>query len=263
MAIENSIDRLTRAIEAGHTEAQTETGQTQSERDLAAQEGMWLWAKVAAAVAALMALLTFIGIILIWRTLEHTRRAADYAGDMADQARLATEAAIAASDAGREANSIALQGQKVQLRAYVDIASADIAVEDEGEDGGFRTVIGLKIKNFGASPALGMQWSISGAYFPYPLTVDLQKHPQLGLGGSGDMPPTGEADQVLDFTLAKSALENVLAGEYALYCYGHITYRDIFGEEYDVPYCLFAMGNDIPTNRMRQYIEPAKQQDRA
>lgn len=152
-AIENSIDRLTRAVEAGQREPQTETGQTESERDLAAQEGMWFWAAVAAFIAAVMALLTFIGLLLIWRTLEHTRRAADYAGEMAEEGRKATAAALAAAEAGQEANRLAIQTSYSQLRPWVKLDVKGITCRKTSANE-LNANIEVTITNVGATPAL-------------------------------------------------------------------------------------------------------------
>ena len=60
--------------------------------DLKAQEGMAFWAKLMFWATVAAVILTVAGIILIWRTLHHTRRAADFARDMLGEAEITAEA---------------------------------------------------------------------------------------------------------------------------------------------------------------------------
>ena len=61
-----------------------------SENDLAAQQKMALWAFVMALVSAGALLLTGVGVVFIWGTLNHTRRAADAAFAMVKEAKKTT-----------------------------------------------------------------------------------------------------------------------------------------------------------------------------
>ena len=57
---------------------------------------MALWAMLMFFASTASVVVTVVGVVLIWRTLHHTRRAADYAKDMVDKSKLATQAAEAA-----------------------------------------------------------------------------------------------------------------------------------------------------------------------
>ena len=93
-------------VSQGHdAEADNEAGDI-LRRDLAAQERMAKAAEWAVIVAIAATVVTLGGVILIAWTLHHTRRAADFAGDMVEQGKLATEATLAASKAAAEGNKL-------------------------------------------------------------------------------------------------------------------------------------------------------------
>lgn len=94
-----ALDRIESAIRSLRAEEDERYRQAADEReieDLNAQKEMaWstYWMLVATAFAVF---LTGVGVLLIWRTLHHTRRAADYASSMLDEARKTTSAAMEA-----------------------------------------------------------------------------------------------------------------------------------------------------------------------
>lgn len=236
-AIEKSIDRLTRAIEAGQREPQPDAERKQAERDLAAQEGMWTWAKVAAVVAGVMALLTFIGLLLIWRTLIQTARAADYAGTMADEAGKTTKAAIDAAEAGSmsaraarraamattESNRIARESMHRGLRAYLGVVGATV---DSLTWGKVATVT-IQLTNCGKTPAYDVLASIAVRVLPAGsqievttsegLPMELAPEQSIFLEGS-DGPISAE-----EFEDLRTKAAHLYVGIFA-------TYRDAFGE---------------------------------
>ena len=64
-----------------------------SERDLEAQQDMARWAMLMFFASAASVVVTIVGLLLIWRTLHHTRRAADYARAMVDETRVSSQSA--------------------------------------------------------------------------------------------------------------------------------------------------------------------------
>jgi hypothetical protein len=121
-------------------------------RDLKAQEEMAKWAFWMLIAAVSGALLTILGLGFIWRTLHHTRRAADFAGEAVNEGRNAA------------AN---------QLRAYVGPRAVNYTFDPVS--GGFGA--SAEISNFGQTPAFKFRHISSLNYLPFPLK-DL---PDIGL----------------------------------------------------------------------------------
>lgn len=107
--------------------------------DLQAQQDMAFWA---AALFISSTVLTAAGLLMIWRTLVHTRRAAEYAGAAVLEAKEATKAA-------RDAVVATERIGEAQVRAYLSIVESSINVRADGS--GVETR--LEVKNFGNSPA--------------------------------------------------------------------------------------------------------------
>jgi hypothetical protein len=126
-AIENQLASIASAIEAPRTGPEAKATEKRAQDDLEAQQNMARYALWMFFATALTAVLTLAGILLIWRTLIHTRRASKYAGVGARQARRAaiasdlmaaeaakaTLAAVEANKAGQEANRLTLEAQRV------------------------------------------------------------------------------------------------------------------------------------------------------
>lgn len=109
-------------------------------RDLEAQESMASWAQAVFWTSLAAVALTLIGVVLISLTLHHTRRAADYAKDMVDEAKNATRAANDTFAEAKRANDIV----NIDRRPWVAIQS----IESQGfqindQSGNFSAVLGL------------------------------------------------------------------------------------------------------------------------
>jgi hypothetical protein len=121
-------------------EAKDQRQEDADKADLQAQEDMAFWAKLMLWATAITAIITFGGLILIWRTLHHTRRAADYAFDMVNEAKATTQAA-------RDAVAVTQKIGEAQVRAYLTCLEANYKITKKNI---FCT---LKIANKGQSPA--------------------------------------------------------------------------------------------------------------
>ena len=151
-----SLDRIEAAIRDLIAQERTARGQGPKDneiRDLDAQEGMAFWAKTMFWATVAAVILTFAGIALIWRTLYHTRRAADSAKDMAEESRKATLAAVAAAKAAESAVEVTSDTAQRQLRAYVFVVEALRTRRGDTDP----WVIQVRIKNFGQTPAYRAQ----------------------------------------------------------------------------------------------------------
>lgn len=90
----DSIEAAIRDAISDHSDAESDQPSETEKRDLDAQEGMALWAEWMFYASALSVVATFAGLFMIARTLHHTRRAADYARDMVQEAKSTTAAAM-------------------------------------------------------------------------------------------------------------------------------------------------------------------------
>lgn len=114
--------------------------------DLNAQMRMALWAMwmFFAAIGSLF--LTGAGVLLIWRTLHHTRRAADYTREMVDEARAATAAA-------EDTAAVAKQAMIAEKRAWLTLEKVNLKAITQIHTEGGQFSIEAIVKNIGMTPA--------------------------------------------------------------------------------------------------------------
>lgn len=110
-------------------------------QDLQAQQDMAFWA---AALFISSTALTSAGLLLIWRTLIHTRVAATHAGEAVVEAKAATKAA-------QDAVAVTQAIGQAQVRAYIASVTSWISVRHNTNPKCVETSISLR--NFGQSPA--------------------------------------------------------------------------------------------------------------
>ena len=121
-------------------DANDQRQEARDKADLEAQESMAFWSKLMFWATAFAAAVTFGGLVLIWRTLHHTRRAADYALDMVAEAKAATKAAQDAVEVTRKIG-------EAQSRAYLTCIGAEYTISKN------TIFCNLVIANKGQSPA--------------------------------------------------------------------------------------------------------------
>ena len=135
------IEAAIRDLIADEDKITAKAQQDRESRDLEAQERMAQWAEWMFYATAATVALTLAALFAIIRTLHHTRRAADYTGDMLEEAKKSTAAA-------NRAVAETVNTSKNQLRSYVCLASTrNLPVRGEEVSTEFR------IQNYGASPA--------------------------------------------------------------------------------------------------------------
>lgn len=142
VAIFERLGRLEATIETVRSD-QKGDGQIDREvRDLQAQEDMAFWAKAMFWATAGTVVLTLLALLALIRTLHHTRRAADYAKDMVDEAKNTTTAAV-------ESLRLTEKHGRAQLRAYLTLK--ECSVPDSIPDG----FLGVRflVENSGQTPA--------------------------------------------------------------------------------------------------------------
>ncbi|MGI9434328.1 MAG: hypothetical protein ACR2Q4_05800 [Geminicoccaceae bacterium] len=130
--ITDLLSKITSLLSAPESQETAE----RSRRDLKAQEGMADYALAVAAIAGIQAFLTFVGIILVWRTLAATKRA--------------TSAAAKAAKAAEEAVGVTREIGEKQTRAYVNLILANVTgITPNGE-----MRFNVTVANGGQSPAV-------------------------------------------------------------------------------------------------------------
>lgn len=139
------IEPAVRELIAEENKVERERQQEREVRDLSAQEHMARWAERMGWAAIASIILTAVGVLLIWRTLLHTRDAAKHAGAAVDEAKKAT---VAAEETVQLTRTI---GQE-QVRAYVGL---NVLYVSKMQDTGISRD-SMKITNFGQSPALSV-----------------------------------------------------------------------------------------------------------
>ena len=200
------------------------------EQDLAAQRMMAWWTQIMG-VAALMAMaISTVGVWLVWTTFRETKRTAD---------------------AAFNANDIARHGMKEQLRPYLYPARGWFEMSEH-----LPTAL-VEIKNFGQSPALETESWIHIWVECFPLHDPLPAAPPhfqkakcvIGPGGSTEvMHPRPNP-------LNEQSRAEIEAGRAALYVYGRIEYRDIFGQHHWSEYTYFASGSgSLKRGRLASYM---------
>jgi hypothetical protein len=196
-------------------------------------------------IAAFVAnVLTAVGIGLIWRTLIHTRRAADHAGGMLNEARKTTLAAEDAITQAEHAATMTIRAMdntaERQLRAYVYFEDAQrektglATLDAEGKG----WVVRANFKNYGQTPAysttIGVRISIEAADFD---ETALNVQNIMDGAPAGYTPPTpvymppGETANVeIPWPALQNHWADFKAGKVAMFLWGRIEYIDAFGK---------------------------------
>lgn len=235
-ALRSALSEIANAVTALKEDRATEQQDFEaamSAADLEAQKEMARWAAPVAIAGGLGVLISLIGLGLIWGTLVHTRRAADYAKDMAIEAKRGTEAAMEAAAAAIGANEQSRRFGELEARAYLSIGDVTILTH-EGEEN--LLTFAFTITNAGASPA----FNISAVSFPFGSdSVSLGDRPKLvvprgnTLPLAAMLPPGGKFDtsfsvwrtQCVDNDFAPTPLARILRAE------AMITYQTLFDME--------------------------------
>lgn len=110
----NGVESSVRNIVSSGDSEKDKRQEQREVADLQAQEDMALWAERMFWASVSSIILTLLGLILIWRTMIYTKRAAEYAGEAVREARSAAEAAE---------NSVRLMRKTsyLELRAYLSV----------------------------------------------------------------------------------------------------------------------------------------------
>lgn len=99
--IQSAVESVARALETANNKEPSAEETQRAKDDLKAQQDMADWAKRMFFIGSIEALITASGVFLVYRTLVHTRRAADAAHDAVTEAKKTTEAAKESAESFR------------------------------------------------------------------------------------------------------------------------------------------------------------------
>lgn len=218
--LQHAINRITRAIEALKENPDSEVEQKRAEDDLGAQKEMALWAFWMFIAASVGVALTAAGIILIWRTLVHTARAAVHTEGMLREAEKTTSAANAAIATANESS-------ERQLRAYVQAQAPTIIDFTVGK----APLIKYWASNTGQTPARRFRHKTGWCFVEDPDTFPVRGIFPFNLKGSVIEIGGGDRSQQYTFlpTVRQDIFDAVRNGGKCILFFGVISYRDIFG----------------------------------
>ncbi|PIL14304.1 hypothetical protein P775_26735 [Puniceibacterium antarcticum] len=228
----SALDRIEAAIRdliAEEDKIEQERAREQASRDLNAQEGMAWWAELMFYATAATVALTFVALFAIIRTLFHTKRAADAAHDMVDEARATTTAAERGALVAREIG-------EAQVRAYVSVDEISIS---ESPDAQGRYEARVTLKNTGQSPAWEVHNELQVAFaatFP-PTIIRANSIPlppvKAQAGSAKNDIPAGNFLHAKSHTpvgMCNQNSKDLIAKGYAvLFARGWVEYKDVFG----------------------------------
>lgn len=215
-SVENSLARIASTIEAAQADPAAQREEQRGEADLRAQRDMAKWAMWMFFAAATTTILSALGVFLIWRTLIHTRRAANFAGDAVVEGQKATKAAEGALEVQR--NTAALQ-----LRPYLLFAEED----DDDETKSFDEVpmLDLSFQNYGQTPAYSVGFR-QGATFTKKPIGDLEPYLDSEVESFGTIGPGAKRGVAMDLkTLSRKGVADVKKGTRVLLLRFRLDYR--------------------------------------
>lgn len=213
------IESAIRDIVPPKDEAADQRQEDRDKADLQAQEDMAFWAKLMFLASALTVAVTFGGLVLIWRTLHHTKRAANSAVDMVNEARLTTKAAQDAIEVTREIG-------EAQVRAYLTCTEAKYTISKTS------IFCQLVIANKGLSPADRIE--IQARLIPQkPLKgiemCEAEDCEPISAGSVGNASFAGEFSKLGDEV--KDSIHSKMQ-PFAIQCI--ISWRDVFKKEQEI-----------------------------
>ncbi len=223
----NKIESAIRDLITQQNTPQSQPPKNNEIRDLEAQEGMALWAKLMFWTSTIMAFITFGGVILIYRTLVQT-------GKMLAEAEKATAAALTTVEITRETS-------KRQLRAYI---AAEAIVENVRSEEKVRMAI--KANNYGQTPARNVR--VRTAVFVRSLPFSLEDERADSLEderAENAKRPDLTARQVIhstnahyfphnsEYILPDEAFKALEDNKAAIFFAGEIYYDDMFNDSHE------------------------------
>jgi hypothetical protein len=220
-------------IARDHADCVEEAKQTareyqRKEQDLAAQWVTAWWTKITGAAAVFGVILSAFGVFLVWRTFR----------------------------AAAEANQIARDTAKQQLRAYVMVDTATV-VPCVSKESPFEAshpearYVHLVAKNFGSTPAHDVAFKMGTAVFDCPLVEEPPPWPDDQPHSVSDIPQGRNAIHRTEVFGSGELSDQIRAGTKAIYTWGWIEYKDIFGDPHTTHFRFECPADGLKHGRMR------------
>ena len=206
-AIVDLFSEIASSLEAPESQEQAE----RSRQDLEAQKSMAFYAWMMAVVAGIQAILTFFGILLVWRTLITTKDA--------------TSAAAKAAEAADKSVTVTQAIGEKQVRAYLGKKSStavNILINQKPQ-------IHIDIMNSGMSPALDVKVR------QHAVCCFSDDIPKMSFKASREksvavVPPNIPISAInnLDVSLDSNLMEMLSKGDVCIIVAGYVSYTDVF-----------------------------------
>lgn len=188
-----------------------------------------LWSAAGTVVTAVATVVLVIVTALLWKVTDRSARSAKIAADAA------SESARLAGEASSQAAEIA----KKQLRAYVLVEGSGLTCDAGGQHLDYvlpnsRPIGSIGFKNTGQTPALDLQAHVRIGIRPQPAApesfalVEMPPASVMSLGAGH----SSRSMAVAPAPISSQSVQNLASGTEAIYVYGEIRYRDIFGDSH-------------------------------
>lgn len=212
VTVQNDIHGIASALKTANDKQPSST----DERNAKAQEDVAWWTPWLLLVAFLEMLVTGAGVWLVYRTLYHTKRAADAAH--------ATVQSMESTSAR-------------QLRAYVHVWRCTMSISEGAAH------VRVRLENAGSTPA----YKASGYAtvwvdtFPTPQNIPTTK-PKLGT----DIGPGGKMTMWRRTPISDAEMKRVTEGTHVIWVTGILDYQDAFKQPRHVDFRYFLAGYEVP-----------------
>jgi hypothetical protein len=239
------------------SKTETEIAAERKERDDKARNDFWLTAS-SIALAVITFLLVIVGVgqlYMFWQQLRVIRQSVADTKKAAEAAALGATAAKESAEATKESVALAKQTTVRQLRAYISTKDISIYAATPGSPSqpksppppitaGTQPEARLTFKNSGQTPAYDVEFKSDMSLQKWPLPAhSVLPLPATFPGGKDNLGPGDTYIKYDGFKiLTNNQFQSLQSGTHALFVYGEVGYKDIFGETRTFKYRYFTGG---------------------
>jgi hypothetical protein len=141
---------------------------------------------------------------------------------------------------------IARDSERRQLRAYVNIEKVTIT----GVDIPGRAQIEIHVTNAGLTPARGVHMRGSARKDIYPAEKPFVLSTDAPIKSRRDVGPGHSFNPKIGFNISEKQIREIEQGKYAIWMFGDIKYRDVFGVDHSTSYRFIYGGDYTKADRM-------------
>lgn len=148
------------------------------------------------------------------------------------------------------------ESAKRQLRAYISVDTKDVLTPAGVAD---QTRVGIIICNCGQTPAHDLSIWMSIGVGAYPLNKEPPPPPKPHVKVKTVLHPGKDRMAAIACPILSEAVRNeVISGAKAIYLWGNITYKDVFGDDQVTSFVFFMCGEAVGMGRWAHYPEGNK-----